>query len=217
VDSSISPYNHKNHSKQWRCPIAVHIRTLSSLMGGFVRQESSMGCKANHRVAGRRIGKTKVRKPIREGRYLVFNRRNTPQLVTAVRLWLAWLANEKRKNRTSHFSQRNGLRKIPARIPFSRKPIRLDRWICLLPHSGHCMMAILRMQQGHPKLPSNLLRPGGATSVPFWTVQFGRFGAIGTTSFLRAPIRIVPFLLLSKLLYLPMKHRVRLKLTAGTQ
>jgi hypothetical protein len=48
-----------------------------------------------------------------------------------------------RKNRASHSSQRNGLTKIMARIPFSMIPLRL--W-----HCGQLIITILRTLHRHP-------------------------------------------------------------------
>jgi len=78
-------------------------------------------------------------------------------------------ANDKRKNRKSHRSQRNGLTKTLASILFSRIPRRLDRWICLLPHSGHCMTANLRMQKRASQAANQFSPAQGGPSVSFWT------------------------------------------------
>ena len=53
--------------------------------------------------------------------------------------------SDQRKNRESHLSQRNGLMKIMARITRSMIPLRFERWIRLLRHSGQLNMAILLM------------------------------------------------------------------------
>jgi hypothetical protein len=56
---------------------------------------------------------------------------------------LGFVLKDQRKNRSSHFSQRNGRTKIIARIPFSRNPLRLDWWIRSLRHNGQLIITHL--------------------------------------------------------------------------
>jgi hypothetical protein len=58
---------------------------------------------------------------------------------------LGCVLKDQRKNRQSHLSQRNGLTKIIARIPFSRNPFRLDWWIRALVHDGQLIIPNLLM------------------------------------------------------------------------
>ena len=140
--------------------------------------------------------------------------------MVTVRWELPWLANDKRKNRMSHRWQRNGLRKRLARIPFSRSPLRLDKWIRLLPHSGHRMMVILRLQNWHTKLPQYPLLQVRYSLSRFVHPGRGRWdpvhGGLLYLSF-RALIRPLLFLLHLNPLYLPKKQRARLKLMERTQ
>jgi hypothetical protein len=50
---------------------------------------------------------------------------------------------DQRKNRQSHFSQRNGLTRSTVRIPLSKNPFRLDWWIRALSHCGQLIIRIL--------------------------------------------------------------------------
>jgi hypothetical protein len=69
--------------------------------------------------------------------------------VVAGRDALEFAENDRRKNRKSHFSQRNGLTRIMAKISCSTIPLRLERWIRLLWHSGQLIIAFLLMRHLH--------------------------------------------------------------------
>jgi hypothetical protein len=56
---------------------------------------------------------------------------------------LGFAENEKRKNRKSHRSQRNGRTKIKARSILSAIPLRLDWWMRTLLHSGQLIIPVL--------------------------------------------------------------------------
>jgi len=68
---------------------------------------------------------------------------------------MGFAANDRRKNRVSHLSQRNGLTKIMARIALSKIPVRFERWIRLLRQWGQIIIRTLRMPFGHLNLPTN--------------------------------------------------------------
>ena len=63
--------------------------------------------------------------------------------MVACRGELVFAVSEKRKNRESHLSQRNGRKQITARIIVSIIPLRLDGWIRTLVHLGQFIIAIL--------------------------------------------------------------------------
>jgi hypothetical protein len=140
----------------------VTLPTRRAIGSGRSEDSRPQDADLNKKDAGFRLGTGRPRRAWHHhfARNCKYESTQVNYWVVAARDELGLAVNAQRKNLESHFSQRNGLREIMAKILLSMMPLRLDRRIRALRHSGQLIIMTLLAPNRHPNCQFVLCRKG---------------------------------------------------------